>query len=86
MEPYEAVPGGPIFHLDLYRLGDAQELAYLGLGDYLSARGILLIEWPERAEAQLPPATLDITLTPDGSGRKAVVRAASSEALEALCD
>jgi tRNA threonylcarbamoyl adenosine modification protein YjeE len=76
VEPYESVPGGPVFHLDLYRLGDAQELAYLGLGDYLSAEGILLIEWPERAEAQLPRATLDITLTPEGSGRKATVRAA----------
>ena len=86
VEPYEAVPGGPVFHLDLYRLGDAQELAYLGLGDYLSAQGILLVEWPERAEAQLPPATLDITLTPDGSGRKALVRAASSVLLGTLCD
>lgn len=84
VEPYEAVPGGPVFHLDLYRLGDAQELTYLGLGDYLSAQGILLIEWPERAEAQLPPATLDITLTPDGFGRKAMVRAGNPELLEAL--
>ena len=74
------------FHLDLYRLGDAQELAYLGLGDYLSAQGILLIEWPERAEAQLPRATLDITLTPEGSGRKATVRAGDPVLLEALSD
>ena len=29
VEPYESVPGGPVFHLDLYRLGDAQELVYL---------------------------------------------------------
>ena len=86
VEPYESVPGGPIFHLDLYRLGDAQELAYLGLSDYLSAKGILLIEWPERAEAQLPPATLDITLTPEGTGRKATVRAADPALLEALSD
>jgi tRNA threonylcarbamoyladenosine biosynthesis protein TsaE len=86
VEPYESVPGGPVFHLDLYRLGEAQELAYLGLGDYLSAGGILLIEWPERAEAQLPPATLDITLTPQGSGRKATVRAADPVLLEALSD
>ena len=86
VEPYELVPGGPVFHLDLYRLGDAQELAYLGLDDYFSAEGILLIEWPERAEAQLPPATLDITLTPEGSGRKATVRAADPVLLEALSD
>ena len=86
VEPYESVPGGPVFHLDLYRLGDARELAYLGLDDYLSTEGILLIEWPERAEAQLPPATLDITLTPEGSGRKATVRAADPVLLEALSE
>ena len=86
VEPYESVPGGPVFHLDLYRLGDAQELAFLGLDDYLSAEGILLIEWPERAETQLPPATLDITLTPQGSGRKATVRATDPALLEALLD
>ena len=86
VEPYESVPGGPVFHLDLYRLGDEQELAYLGLGDYLSAAGILLIEWPERAEAQLPLPSLDITLTPEGSGRKATVRAADPVLLETLLD
>ena len=86
VEPYESVPGGPVFHLDLYRLGDAEELAYLGLGDYLSVEAILLIEWPERAEAQLPPATLDITLMTQGSGRKATVRAADPVLLKALSD
>lgn len=86
VEPYESVPGGPVFHLDLYRLGDAQELAYVGLGDYLSVEAILLIEWPERAEAQLPPATLDIALTTQGSGRKATVRAADPVLLDALSD
>ena len=84
VESYESVPGGPVFHLDLYRLKDAEELAFLGLGDYLSADGILLIEWPERAEAQLPLATLDITLTTRGSGRKATVRAADPVLLKAL--
>ena len=86
VEPYESVAGGPVFHLDLYRLGDAQELAFLGLGDYLSAEGILLIEWPERAEAQLPLANLDITLTTQGSGRKATVRTADPVLLKALPD
>jgi len=86
VEPYESVPGGPVFHLDLYRLGDAEELAFLGLGDYLSAEGILLIEWPERAEAQLPLANLDITLTTQGSGRKATVRTADPVLLKALPD
>ena len=54
VEPYEAMRDGPVFHLDLYRLGNAHELTYLGVDDYLSAQGILLIEWPERAEDYCP--------------------------------
>ena len=75
---------GPVFHLDLYRLGNAQELTYLGVDDYLSAQGILLIEWPERAENELPLPTLDITLTPEGAGRVASLSAHSKTLLEAL--
>ena len=84
VEPYEAMRDGPVFHLDLYRLGNAQELTYLGVDDYLSAQGILLIEWPERAEDELPLPTLDITLTPEGSGRVASLSAHSKTLLEAL--
>ena len=62
VEPYEHLTAGPVFHLDLYRLGDPGELQYLGLEDYLSAEGILLIEWPERAAQQLPQPDLEITL------------------------
>ena len=50
VEPYEALPAMPVFHLDLYRLGSAEELAYLGLEDYLARDAILLIEWPERSD------------------------------------
>ena len=84
VEPYEAMRDGPVFHLDLYRLGNAQELTYLGVDDYLSAQGILLIEWPERAENELPLPTLDITLTPEGSGRVASLSAHSKTLLEAI--
>lgn len=74
IEPYDDIADGPIFHFDLYRLGDVQELDYLGLGDYLSTGGTLLIEWPERAANQLPSPTLDITLSVSGSGRSACLR------------
>ena len=74
IEPYNDIADGPIFHFDLYRLGDAQELDYLGLGDYLSTGGTLLFEWPERAANQLPSPTLDITLSVSGSGRSACLR------------
>lgn len=57
-----ASPRGPVHHLDLYRLRDASQLAQLGWDDILRARGIVLVEWPERAAGQLPPQTVEILL------------------------
>lgn len=45
----------PIFHLDLYRLGDVSELEEIGWDEYLGRSGIVLVEWGERAEGLLPP-------------------------------
>lgn len=67
VEPYE-LPSGAVYHLDLYRLGDPEELEYLGLRDLLGDTVILLIEWPERGEGWLPEPDLviDIAHRPDG--------------------
>ena len=48
IEPYEP-DGRSVFHLDLYRLGDPEELEYLGLRDLLGGEQLLLVEWPDRA-------------------------------------
>ncbi|CZT33606.1 hypothetical protein GA0004734_00006310 [Rhizobium sp. 9140] len=61
----------PVSHFDLYRLGDANEVLELGL-DELSANGICLIEWPERAEGYLPRQSVVLTLEQDGDGRMAI--------------
>ena len=52
----------PVYHIDLYRLGEADEALSFGLEDYLYGDGIALIEWAERAAALLPPAYLGIEL------------------------
>jgi tRNA threonylcarbamoyladenosine biosynthesis protein TsaE len=44
----------PIYHIDLYRLGDLSELTEIGWDDFLSRDGIVLVEWGERAEHRLP--------------------------------
>ena len=51
-----------IFHLDLYRLESADQVWELGWSELGSGRQMVLIEWPERAEALLPPDRWDITL------------------------
>ena len=54
---------GPIWHFDLYRLKDPDEIFELGWDDARSG-GILLIEWPERLGAHLPKTVLKIALHP----------------------
>ncbi len=71
------VPGGEAWHLDLYRIGDAGELDFLGLDE--QAPALWLVEWPERGRGALPAADLLITLTPDaGGGRQVRLEAASA--------
>lgn len=48
-------PLSPVFHLDLYRLQHARELAAIGWEDISAAHALVLIEWPERAAGLLPP-------------------------------
>ena len=66
-----APPGGPtIWHFDLYRLTDAEEVLELGWEEALSD-GISLVEWPKRAGDRLPPAVLWLHLEEEGEGRRA---------------
>ncbi|MGE5624770.1 MAG: tRNA (adenosine(37)-N6)-threonylcarbamoyltransferase complex ATPase subunit type 1 TsaE [Bacillota bacterium] len=73
VEPYE-LAGRSVRHLDLYRLADPEELAYLGIRDMA---GILLIEWPEKGAHFLPPADLVCRLAVSEDGRSLVTEAQS---------
>ncbi len=60
VQTYDA-PIAPVFHFDLYRLEDAEEIFELGWDDAL-AEGITIVEWPERLAGLTPTNRLDITL------------------------
>ncbi|NJO67601.1 MAG: tRNA (adenosine(37)-N6)-threonylcarbamoyltransferase complex ATPase subunit type 1 TsaE [Rhodospirillales bacterium] len=56
-------PSCPIFHFDLYRLQEAEDVYELGIEDAF-ADGIVLIEWPDRLGSLLPSDRLDVCLQP----------------------
>ncbi len=58
-----------VFHIDLYRLDEAHEVAALGLDDLLDRPALTLIEWGERFPELWPADRLEVRLTrlPDDS-------------------
>jgi tRNA threonylcarbamoyladenosine biosynthesis protein TsaE len=75
VERYPLAGGGEALHLDLYRIGDAGELEFLGLDD--SDACLWLVEWPERGLSALPRADLAVSLAVEDEGRQCRLEAAT---------
>ena len=69
VESYE-VGGLEIHHLDLYRLGEPDELDFIGIEDLIGPDSVLLIEWPARGKGRLPEASARIRIEHRGTGRR----------------
>lgn len=65
------------YHFDFYRFHDPSEWIEAGFRDIFNGRNACLVEWPERARGQLPPADLEITLAVTEPGRSATLVACS---------
>lgn len=54
-------PNFPLYHFDLYRLEDSEEIWALGWEDALN-EGVCIVEWPEKAEDYFPQNRIDISI------------------------
>ena len=66
VEPYQ-LSRGNIYHVDLYRVSNEEELRYLGWNEL--DNGCRLVEWPDRAPGLTEQADLSLTLSYQGDGR-----------------
>ena len=68
------LPAGPLWHFDLYRISEPEEIAYLDW-DIARDTAVVAVEWPDRLGPYLPDRRIDLTLTSGGAAdaRQAMV-------------
>ncbi len=72
-----------IIHVDLYRL-DSEEIAHLGLEDYMDRDHVLVVEWAERAFGFFRGATVDVVITHAGESSRDILISTGLPRMEAL--
>ena len=64
--------GPKVFHIDLYRLDRAEEVATLGLDEIFDREAVVLIEWGERFLETMPKQRIEIRLTTEGENTRRI--------------
>ena len=64
-----STPNGLVYHFDLYRIKDVEELYDIGFEEYLDSGYLCLVEWPELAEELMPEQHVLVTIEQQPEGR-----------------
>ena len=69
---YHTTGGKSIFHFDLYRIDDIEEIFDLGFDDYFANGYLTLIEWPDKMKGYLPEEALKVELHVNADGTRTI--------------
>jgi tRNA threonylcarbamoyladenosine biosynthesis protein TsaE len=86
-EPYALVIAGrplKVIHFDLYRMASPEEFLEAGFREEFNESNVCIVEWPEKAEAVLPPPDINVFLNVSGQGRDVKLEALSDKGLQCL--
>ena len=84
MEPYE-LDEVSVYHFDLYRLADPEELEFMGIRDYFGEKNVCLIEWPQKGAEFLASADLVISINSHDDVRTLHIAAKSAAGDAVVC-
>ena len=76
----------PLYHVDLYRLEREEEVADIGIEEYVHGDGVTVIEWADRMRSLLPEDRLDVTMRIVGDCRREMTFETCSRRLRAIAE